>query len=59
MNVKMANKIKEQMGQKSEMTVDDFEYTPFNQGGRLLKAKELFGNIWGNLTQKFNRYLIA
>ena len=25
------NKIKEQIAQNAEMTVDDFEYTPFNQ----------------------------
>jgi hypothetical protein len=32
---------------------------PFNQKGGLLKARELFGNDLGNLTQELNGYLIA
>ncbi|KXJ50602.1 MAG: hypothetical protein AXW17_10170 [Colwellia sp. Phe_37] len=59
MNVKMANKIKKQMGQNAEMTVNDFEDTPFNQEGGLLKARELFGKDLDNLIQELNGYLIA
>ena len=44
------NKVKDQIAQNAEMSVDDFEYTPFNQAclparqeDGLLKARELFG----------------
>ncbi len=53
------NKIKDQIGQNAEMTVEDFEYTPFNQDGGLLKAKELFGNELDGIIQELNGYLIA
>ena len=33
------NKIKEQIAQNVEMTVEDFEYTPFNQEGGLLRRE--------------------
>jgi len=51
------NKIKDQIAQNAEMTVEDFNYIPFNQeglpaplrqAGGLLKARELFGKIWIN-----------
>ena len=53
------NKIKDQIAQNAEMTVEDFEYTPFNQDGGLLKAKELFGNDLDGIIQELNGYLIA
>jgi type I restriction enzyme R subunit len=53
------NKIKDQIAQNAEMTVEDFEYTPFNQDGGLLKAKELFGNELDGIIQELNGYLIA
>ena len=53
------NKIKDQIAQNAEMTVDDFEYTPFNQEGGLLKARELFGKNLDNIIQELNGYLIA
>ena len=53
------NKIKEQIAQNAEMTVDDFEYTPFNQDGGLLKAQELFGNDLQPIINELNGYLIA
>jgi len=53
------NKIKDQIAQNAEMTVDDFEYIPFNQEGGLLKACELFGKELDNIIQKLNGYLIA
>ena len=53
------NKIKEQLAQNAEMTVDDFEYTPFNQEGGLLKARELFGNELEPLINELNGYLIV
>ena len=53
------NKIKDQIAQNAEMTVDDFEYTPFNQEGGLLKARELFGKDLNNIIQELNGYLIA
>jgi len=53
------NKIKDQIAQNAEMSVDDFEYTPFNQEGGLLKAKELFGKDLNNIIQELNGYLIA
>ena len=43
----------------AEMTVNDFEDTPFNQVGGLLKARELFGNDLNNMIQELNGYLIA
>ena len=53
------NKIKDQIAQNAEMTVEDFNYIPFNQEGGLLKARELFGKDLDNLIQELNGYLIA
>ncbi len=53
------NKIKDQIAQNAEMTVDDFEYTPFNQEGGLLKARELFGEDLQPIINELNGYLIA
>ena len=53
------NKIKDQIAQNAEMTVEDFNYIPFDQKGRLLKARELFGKDLDNLIQELNGYLIA
>jgi len=53
------NKIKDQIAQNAEMTVDDFEYTPFNQEGGLLKARELFGKDLQPIIDELNGYLIA
>ena len=53
------SKIKDQIAQNAEMTVEDFNYIPFNQEGGLLKARELFGNDLDNLIQELNGYLIA
>lgn len=53
------NKVKDQIAQNAEMSVDDFEYTPFNQEGGLLKARELFGKDLNNIIQELNGYLIA
>jgi len=53
------NKIKDQIAQNAEMTVDDFNYIPFNQEGGLLKARELFGKDLDNIIQELNGYLIA
>ena len=53
------NKIKDQIAQNAEMTVDDFEYTPFNQEGGLLKARELFGEDLQPIIDELNGYLIA
>jgi type I restriction enzyme, R subunit len=53
------NKIKDQIAQNAEMTVDDFNYIPFNQEGGLLKARELFGKDLDNVIQELNGYLIA
>ena len=52
-------RIKDQIGQNVEMTIDDFEYTPFNQDGGLLKAKELFGEKLQPIVDELNGYLIA
>jgi len=53
------NKIKDQIAQNAEMSVDDFEYTPFNQDGGLLKARELFGKDLQPIIDELNGYLIA
>ncbi|MES9925715.1 MAG: DEAD/DEAH box helicase family protein [Candidatus Thiodiazotropha endolucinida] len=53
------NKIKDQIAQNAEMTVDDFNFIPFNQEGGLLKARELFGKDLDKLIQELNGYLIA
>ncbi|MEE9492680.1 MAG: DEAD/DEAH box helicase family protein [Gammaproteobacteria bacterium] len=53
------NKIKDQIAQNAEMTVEDFNYIPFNQEGGLLKARELFGKDLNNIIQELNGYLIA
>jgi type I restriction enzyme, R subunit len=53
------NKIKDQIAQNAEMTVEDFNYIPFNQEGGLLKARELFGKELEPLITELNGYLIA
>ena len=53
------NKVKDQIAQNAEMSVDDFEYTPFNQEGGLLKARELFGKNLQPIIDELNGYLIA
>jgi type I restriction enzyme R subunit len=53
------NKIKDQIAHNAEMTVEDFNYTPFNQEGGLLKARELFGKELEPLISELNGYLIA
>ena len=53
------NKIKDQIAQNAEMTVEDFNYIPFNQEGGLLKARELFGKELEPLINELNGYLIA
>ena len=53
------NKIKDQIAQNAEMTVEDFNYIPFNQEGWLLNARELFGKDLDKLIQELNGYLIA
>ncbi len=53
------NKIKDQIAQNAEMTVEDFNYIPFNQEGGLLKARELFGNELEPLISELNGFLIA
>ena len=53
------NKIKDQIAQNAEMTQEDFEYTPFNQSGGLIKARQLFGKDLPKIIQELNGYLIA
>lgn len=53
------NKIKEQIAHNAEMTLEDFEYTPFNQDGGLIKARQLFGQGLNKIIQEMNGYLIA
>ncbi|RLA45743.1 MAG: restriction endonuclease subunit R, partial [Gammaproteobacteria bacterium] len=53
------NKIRDQIAQNAEMTVEDFNYIPFNQKGGLLKARELFGKELEPLISELNGYLIA
>ena len=53
------NKIKDQIAQNAEMTVEDFNYIPFNQEGGLLKARELFGKELESLINELNGFLIA
>ncbi|MBL7000537.1 MAG: DEAD/DEAH box helicase family protein [Gammaproteobacteria bacterium] len=53
------HRIKDQIAQNAEMTVDDFNYIPFNQEGGLLKARELFGKELEPLINELNGYLIA
>ncbi|MCF7981555.1 MAG: hypothetical protein K9K86_06185 [Pseudomonadales bacterium] len=53
------NKIKDQIAQNAEMTVEDFNYIPFNQEGGLLKARDLFGKDLEPIISELNGYLIA
>jgi len=60
------NKVKDQIAQNVEMTVDDFNYIPFNQAclparqeGALLKTRELFGKDLQPIIDELNGYLIA
>lgn len=48
-----------QIAQNAEMTLDDFNYIPFNQEGGLLKARELFGKELEPLISELNGFLIA
>lgn len=52
-------KIKDQIAQNAEMTEEDFGYTPFNQEGGVLKAKQLFGDELKPLIDELNGFLIA
>ncbi|MEQ9304213.1 MAG: type I restriction-modification enzyme R subunit C-terminal domain-containing protein, partial [Marinoscillum sp.] len=52
-------KIKDQIAQNAEMTEEDFGYTPFNQEGGVLKAKQLFGDELETIVDELNGYLIA
>ncbi|KUJ72507.1 type I restriction-modification enzyme R subunit C-terminal domain-containing protein [Thiomicrospira sp. WB1] len=51
--------IKDQIAQNAEMTLEDFEYTPFNENGGLIKARQLFGQDLNKVIQELNGYLIA
>ncbi len=53
------NKIKDQIAQNAEMTVEDFNYILFNQEGGLLKARELFGKDLETLIGELKGYLIV
>jgi type I restriction enzyme R subunit len=52
-------KIKQQIAQNAEMTIEDFDYTPFNQDGGLIKARHLFGKELDTILQEMNGFLIA
>jgi type I restriction enzyme R subunit len=52
-------KIKTQIAHNAEITVDDFEYTPFKKDGGILKARQLFGQELQPLIAELNGYLIA
>jgi type I restriction enzyme R subunit len=51
--------IKEQIASNAEIRTEDFEYTPFNQEGGLMKARALFGAELPQLISELNGYLIA
>jgi type I restriction enzyme, R subunit len=54
------NKIKDQIAQSAEMTIDDFDLIPdCRKDGGLLKARELFGKELEPLINELNGYLIA
>ena len=53
------NLIKQQIANNAEMEMDDFNDTPFNQEGGVLKAKQLFGNELNTVINELNGYLIA
>ncbi len=53
------HKIKDQIAQNAEMTEEDFGYTPFNQEGGVLKARQLFGDELKPIIDELNGYLIA
>ena len=53
------NRIKDQIAQNVEMTEEDFGYTPFNQEGGVLKARQLFGDELKPIIDELNGYLIA
>ncbi len=53
------HKIKDQIAQNAEMTVEDVNYISFNQECGLLKARELFGNELEPLISELNGFLIA
>ena len=57
--IQLLSLIKAQIAQNAEMTLSDFDYTPFNQQGGLLKAKELFGQNLDEIITELNGYLIA
>jgi len=53
------NLIKQQIANNAEMEMDDFNDTPFNQEGGVLKAKQLFGSELNTVINELNGYLIA
>lgn len=57
--IKWLHWIKEQIASNAEIRTEDFEYTPFNQEGGLMKARALFGAELPQLISELNGYLIA
>lgn len=57
--IKWLHWIKEQIASNAEIRAEDFEYTPFNQEGGLMKARALFGAELPQLISELNGYLIA
>ena len=55
----LLHKIKDQIAQSAEMTLDDLDFTPFTQDGGLLKAQSLFGSALEPLITTLNQELIA
>jgi type I restriction enzyme, R subunit len=51
--------IKDQIASSIHITTEDFEYSPFNDKGGLIKVHNLFGDDLANLLQKLNQELIT
>lgn len=47
-------KIKNHIAESIDITLDDFEYTPFNQMGGLGKAADVFGENFNSIIDDFN-----
>ena len=50
--------IKDQIATSLRMTIEDFEYTPFNQKGGAFRAYKVLGNNLGNILEELNRVLL-
>ena len=51
--------IKDHIAASLSIEIDDFQYSPFNQRGGVIKAAEVFGNEFEKILEELNKTLVA